>query len=153
MNIAPPCGISCCKGAFVLDKTYPVYLDKEQVGNINLRKIGLYYNVDCKCSLPGNRIFRLFAQCGDWKCKIGIPAPEGTCYALRTNVRFGEVPVDDLRFFVATDEVHSDQQRILICEDKPCFHMDQLEDMVYDNYNGKAYLMFTIDGNHSLLDT
>ena len=77
MNVMPPCSISCCKGAIVLNNVYPVYLGDEQVGNIILQKKGLYHKLDCRCFLPGNSIFRLFAVCGDWRCKIGIPAPEG----------------------------------------------------------------------------
>lgn len=153
MNVTPPCGISCCKGAIVLNKVYPVFWGEKRVGNISLRKNGLYYKLDCQCSLPGNSIFRLFAECGDWKCKIGIPAPEGACYALRANVRFGEIPVDDLRFFIAADENQSLQQRIPIYEDKPFLHMGDLEKMIFKNIDGQIYLMLNADQNYSLLDT
>lgn len=153
MNVMPPCSISCCKGAIVLNNVYPVYLGDEQVGNIILQKNGLYHKLDCRCFLPGNSIFRLFAVCGDWRSKIGIPAPEGDCYALCTSVRLGDIKADDLRFFVAADEEQFLQQRIPICDDRPCLHMDQLEQMVFDHYDGKPCLRFAHDQNHSLLDT
>lgn len=153
MNVTPPCGICCCKGASVLDRVYPVCWGEKRVGDICLRKNGLYYKLGCQCSLPGNRIFRLFAEYGDWQCKIGIPAPEGGYYTLRANVRFGETPVDNLRFFVVADEDQLRQQPIPIYENEPFLHMGDLDKMVLRKIDGQTYLMLIADQNYSLLDT
>lgn len=152
MNVTPPRGIGCCEGAIVIMEIYPVYMGEESIGKVQLQKNGLYYRIECECALPGSRIFRLYAECGDWKYRIGIPVPEGDSYKLRVNIRFEKLQTDDLRFFVATDEDQATQQRIPIFEEKPCQQMAILEVMVFDRYNGRPYLRLKSDQNYSLLD-
>lgn len=73
----------CYKGVMCL---YDVILNGNRVGYITIESIGLYYKFFCECTLPDNKIYRLFSGDKDTFVKLGICVPEGGKFVLNTRL-------------------------------------------------------------------
>lgn len=73
-----------------------ILLGGKPIGTAGVRREGLYYCFDCRCSLSGEIVYRLVARCGERTAHLGIPVPEGGRFVLRTRIpvkRLGEGPM------------------------------------------------------------
>lgn len=61
---------------------YDVLYNNKVVGNVVTKNEGLYVDFACKCDLPLNAIYRLYAIYGDVKMKLGVCMPEGAIHVL-----------------------------------------------------------------------
>ena len=64
-------------------ETFIVTQGADPVGNVQRRREGLYYAMDCRCSLDGEIMYDLVMQCGDVRLNLGILVPEGDAFTLR----------------------------------------------------------------------
>lgn len=143
MNEMPPCSIGCCKGAIVMKRTYPIYFEDKEIGTVNLQQSGLYYMVVCQCKLTGNKIFKLYAQCGDRVIKVGTPAPDGDGFSLHANLYLGNISIEQVRFFVLPADKIASRQCLTVTEYAPFPYIDSLECAVFSQDNGKPGIWFS----------
>ncbi len=65
---------------------YDVRLGKQSVGQVVVKKVGLYYEFDCRCTLSGEILFRLAVTCGGKTEVLGILVPQNGAFVLKTRV-------------------------------------------------------------------
>lgn len=76
-----------------MEGNYPVCFAGKQVGKVQVRRQGLYYQIDCRCHLSGDVICRLQVRCGEKKENLGVVVPQDQGFGLRTRLpvkRIGE---------------------------------------------------------------
>ena len=136
----PPCGIDCCKGAIALLEKYPVWIGDRQIGNAQISKIGLFYEIIAECMLPDTRIYRLQAQCASGTKPLGILAPCNGAFSVRAKISADKMQLKNIRFFA--NPVHGDAhlQLMRVCPDLPFEKIDQLEEMNCVVCDGKVFL-------------
>ncbi len=69
-----------------MDGYYDVCLGTQPVGQVVVKKAGLYYEFDCQCQLSGEIIFRLTVTCGGKTEALGIPVPQNGAFVLKTRI-------------------------------------------------------------------
>ena len=72
---------------------YDIYMGNAVVGIATVERQGLYYCFDCRCRLAEDSLCRVVAECGGRRENLGILAPRGSTFCLRTKLaikRFGE---------------------------------------------------------------
>lgn len=65
-----------------MEGAYPVMLGKEEIGQAQVIRQGLYYQIRCRCKLTGEVMHRLVLIAEDQEENLGIPAPEGAWFCL-----------------------------------------------------------------------
>lgn len=148
--IRPLTAYVCCKGAIALIDNSPVWMGDRQIGNIQICKVGLFYQISCKCSLPDDRIYKLYAQSAAGMQYLGIPVPEKGAYTVRTKISAGKLELRDIRFFVLPKDENAAQRLLRVRPDEPFEHLDCLESAVCVLQDGNVYL--TVNGSHSAYD-
>ena len=114
---------------------YDVILNGNRVGNIAIESIGLYYKFFCECTLPDNKIYRLFSVDKDTFVKLGICVPEGGKFVLNTRISqkvFSEKPT----IFLLMSNV---DKVIYIKNGKPFDYLDKLDIARLKKSNGQQY--------------
>lgn len=56
--------------------TIPVYFDGQQICQLQVERLGLYYHFTCRCSLQSPRILRIYAVSGVQTVPLGILMPK-----------------------------------------------------------------------------
>ena len=65
---------------------YPIFYSGEQVGTVNMRKIGLYMEFDCECVFPSENYLRVSAHFADRTIDLGLLIRENDVYYLRRKI-------------------------------------------------------------------
>lgn len=119
---------------------YPVWIGDSQIGNAQISKIGLFYEIIAECMLPDTRIYRLQARCASGTKPLGILAPCNGAFSVRAKISADKMPLENIRFF--TNPVHGDAhlQLMRVCPDLPFEKIDQLEEMNCVVCDGKVFL-------------
>ena len=58
-----------------------------EVGTVSVQISGLYADIVCRCTLPDNKIYRLYTVCNGEKINIGVLVPEGSEFVLRKKLK------------------------------------------------------------------
>lgn len=69
-----------------MEGTYDVMLGPEKRGIVTVTGEGLYWKIFCRCSLYADVMQDLVARAGEKRIKLGLLAPEGDSYCLRTRI-------------------------------------------------------------------
>ena len=67
-----------------MEGTYDVMLGSQKMGSVTVRKQGLYWQFDCRCSLSGEVMYDLVVQTADAQVSLGLLTPCGDRFGLLT---------------------------------------------------------------------
>ncbi len=70
------------------------------VGTVMIQKNGLYYSFICRCSLPLNKMYTLWAEWEEHREKLGLLIPEQEKFTLRTQMAIKCFPEETVRFCI-----------------------------------------------------
>ena len=65
-----------------MEDSFDVFLDGRTAGKVDVRREGLYIRVNCRCTAPEGKIWRLFAG----QKRLGVLVPQGDGLVLETRV-------------------------------------------------------------------
>jgi len=120
-----------------LDGNYRVYFGNQQVGNVSVQRLGLYYRFSCRCQLTGNVICRLQIICGNVQENIGIPVPVNGEFGLDTKLpvkRFGEGKPE---FTLVPKYEFNDTMFVPVYPEEPFAYIARLKDAYLVRKNGQ----------------
>ena len=69
-----------------MEGSYGVYLGDTQVGKLQIIQEGLYYRLICRCQVPENMVYRLFAVTESGRENLGVVVPEGDGCVLQRKI-------------------------------------------------------------------
>lgn len=96
-----PFAAYCCKGVLCLESQYDIYHKGTVIGKAVLHKEGLYYEICCRCAIPGDTMYRVKIICGETEKDLGICVPKGRELILNKRLPAkdfsGDVPIFHLR--------------------------------------------------------
>lgn len=76
-----------------MEKTYPIVLGGQTIGQASVRREGLYLIFNCACRFSGEMLYKIIVSWGGHTEELGIPIPSGGRFRLQTKrpaKRFGE---------------------------------------------------------------
>ena len=120
-----------------MDGIYEVYLGKEAAGKVEVRQQGLYCRILCRCRIPGEQVYRLFAVSGDHRENLGVVVPEEDGFVLDKKIPAKRLGNGPLRFILSTGAGSLKGKFIPICPEEPFAYIDRLKNAFLESENGK----------------
>ena len=126
------------QGVFRLEDCYEVYYGKRPAGKVRIIRDGLYCRVICRCQLPEDQVFRLYAVWEDHRENLGIPVPEGDGFVLDKRIPAKRISRGDVQFMLAS-AVEADRrgQFVPIRPEEPFLYIERLNTAFLDSEHGK----------------
>ena len=116
---------------------YEVYMGSDAVGKVNIIKQGLYYRVLCRCIVPSDTVYRLYAITETGREKLGVLIPDGDGVLLDR-----KIPVKRLQEFsrfILSSRSDEDKGRFVpIYPEEPFSYIGQLENAFLEIQNGQV---------------
>ena len=119
-----------------MEGTFSVYLEGQTVGEVTVRREGLYYCFQARCRLKGEDVCRLTAN-GE---KLGILVPVGEGFGLETK-RPAKQFSGDWYFQVIPNRPVLEGRFIPIKPEEPFGYLNRLKDGYYCSRNGQPGIM------------
>lgn len=124
---------------------HPIMLGGQPIGWVQLRKEGLYYHFDCRCSLTGEVVYRIQAQCGDKTESLGIPVPCNGAFELRTNLPVKRLGEGEITFRAVPKHVQTDGIFVPLSPEEPFRYLRRLQDAFLQVRDGKVGVVIPRD--------
>lgn len=121
-----------------MEGCYEVYLGNAAVGKVQLLRQGLYFRVICRCTIPSDRVFRLFAQMGDRQENLGVVVPEGDGFLLDRKIPAKRFTGETLRFLLSSGGGERTGRFVPICPEEPFQYIDRLKTAFLESEHGKV---------------
>lgn len=125
------------QGVFYLDGFYDVLLGGQPAGKVQIESYGLYYRITCRCQIPENMIYRLYAVTEGKRENLGVVAPEGDGYCL-----IRKIPAKRLEKctgFILSARSEADTGKFVpIYPEEPFSYIMHLETAFLDIRNGQV---------------
>ena len=83
-----------------MEGCYEVYLGNQSAGKVQLIRQGLYYRVICRCRVPGDQVFRLYAVQGNRRENLGVVIPDGDGFSLDKKIPAKNLAGEKIRFIL-----------------------------------------------------
>ena len=68
-----------------MEKTCPILLGGQTVGQASVIQEGLYLHISCACRFSGEMLYKITLTSGDYTEELGIPVPSEGRFRLRTS--------------------------------------------------------------------
>lgn len=102
---------------------FKIYMGDIDVGCAEVKRVGLYYHITCKCKPPSNQIHRIIIRNERFIKDLGICFPEGNEFRL-----FARIPVKCFQGDTFTFElVNSAKCEVVVSDNMPFAYLDKLE--------------------------
>ena len=136
-------------GGIFMNMTYDVMFCGKTVGNVHLVKQGLYYHLQCSCSMISREIYRLQVQCGQERIRCGILIPENNRFVLETKIPAKKLYGDDLEFWLenisscgnVTSHLKGEFKYIPIYPDEPFTYLTKLKHAYFEKRNAQGGIL------------
>ena len=120
-------------------KQFPVVLGQESVGMVEVRKNGLYYDIQAQCKLSGEVPCRLIASAGGQTLNLGILVPQDECFRIHTRVARKRLSNGDLSFHIGTRNEPTDRIMYPLSPEEPFRYLERLTEGFLHIVGDKMY--------------
>lgn len=121
---------------------YPVMLEDEKIGVVQVKKKGLYLEIICECSGLRKDFYRLEMKLSDRSISLGLLICEGSLFVTRKRIPRKLIGEEIPRFSVYPIRNSKDLVAIPLTKGKPITNLKQLRETKLLFKNGKLYLSF-----------
>ena len=120
--------------------TYEVRLGNRQVGEVTVQRIGLYYEMCCRCRLSEGILYRLQVLSGDKYENLGILVPEGDCFTLKTRIPVKRFEAGKTEFLLIPKYDRGRGKTVPIYPDEPFAYISRLKGSYLTWKNGQMMI-------------
>lgn len=120
-----------------MESCYEVYFGSEPAGKVQLLRQGLYYRIICRCQIPGDQVYRLYAVQGDRRENLGVLVPEGDAFLLDKKIPAKRIGDKTTRFMVSSGNTCPKVKFIPISPEEPFLYIDRLKNAFLQSEHGK----------------
>lgn len=92
-----------------MEGTYGVCLDGQKVGSATVRRLGLYYEVTCRCNLKGGQMLHLVIRGTNFSEDLGLLVPQGGMLELKKRVPAKRMVENAPEFFLRRRNTQPDE--------------------------------------------
>ena len=123
-----------------MEKTYPVMLGGQVVGEAKVHREGLYLVFSCACSFSGEMFYKLTVRDDNHSEELGIPVPERGRFRLYTK-RPAKHFAGELSFFAQPKHSPLGGKFIPLSPEEPFAYMHRLMDAYLAVHAGQVGLV------------
>ena len=118
-----------------MENRYDVLLNGTAVGEVTVRKEGLYYHFSCRCKLEGD-MCRLYVSICDKEEKLGVLIPMDGGFGLDTKIPCKRLGEGNAEFRIVPDKPVLKGQFIPIYPEEPFAYIERLKNAYLARQNG-----------------
>lgn len=133
-----------------MDTCFDIFLSQNKVGTVTLRKQGLYYQLECYCSIPMKERFSLVLICGSNEINLGVCVPYEKGFGLKTRIKCAAIEHREPRFALLPKNLTQKKPFYPVFKNKPFALLDNLENGYFQIQEGQAGIVFR---NQSPIDS
>ena len=105
---------------------YEVRLNNAAAGKVQVTREGLYYRIQCRCTVPDDEVYRLLSVSEHGRENIGVVVPENEGYVLNKRIPAKKLPEDSS--FILSAKIEADSGKFIpISPEEPFSYIDQLQ--------------------------
>ena len=119
--------------------SHEVYLEDRIAGKLQIEKEGLYYRLLCRCVVPDDMVYRLFAVTDKGKENLGVVVPEDGGYVLRRKIPAKRLQPGS-RFLLSVRVEAAGEKFVPVYPEEPFTYITQLETAFLEIRNGQTGL-------------
>ena len=120
-----------------MEGTYEVSLGAKPIGQVTVRRQGLYYHFSCRCVLIGDVVCKLIVTCADKQENLGVMVPMDGKFGIEKRIpvkRLGEgIP----QFRVMPKHEKMEGKFVPIYPEEPFAYMTRLKDAFLETQAGQ----------------
>lgn len=109
-----------------------VSLDGRVVGTVKIQKIGLYYQICCRCKLPAGKLYRLKAICERNTVDLGICVPLEDDFAVDKRIPVKYLNIGNITFHLIANGEESNDIFIPLETEKPFSNLQNIMDAKFE---------------------
>lgn len=111
-----------------MEGTYGVKLGRQQVGKVQVIRMGLYYWFVCRCQLTGGVVCRLGVSCGEKQENLGVLVPMEEGFGLDTRLPVKRLGEGEMAFTLLPKHESNVGQFVPIYPEEPFGYIERLKD-------------------------
>ena len=115
-----------------------IMLGGQSVGTVAVTKEGLYYHFDCRCDFTGTVMYRIAVKCGETELNLGIPAPEGGKFVLRTKIPAKKIGDGPFSFRAVPKHADLTGKFVPLSPEEPFAYLQRLQESFLQVREGKV---------------
>ena len=120
-----------------MEGQFEAFLAGRPVGKVQVIRQGLYCRVICRCMLPKEGVYSLYALQDNRRENLGVVIPEGDGFWLDKNVAAKRLGEGKLQFVLSSGVQHLSGQFVQISPEEPFLYIDRLKNAFLESENGK----------------
>ena len=145
----PPLPHKLWQGGIKLQSEYLVASGNENIGNVQVQRQGLYYQIRCRCCLTGCIRYKLLASCGENSADLGICVPKDGVFGVDTKIPIKRLGEGTLSFRLVPRHSKVEGSFVPISPDEPFSYIRQLQNAHLEKQDGCIGVVIPQDQNSS----
>lgn len=125
-----------------MEGTYPLIMQNERVGQVQIRREGLYLCFSCRCHLEKEEICRVQISLSGEKRNLGVLVPEGEGFSLKTRIPAKQLGQGEPEFLVLSNRTASEGTFVPIKPEEPFAYLERLKEAYLIRKNGQVGAWF-----------
>ena len=115
-----------------------IKLGGQAIGRAVVRREGLYWRFECRCSLSGEVVYRLRVRCGDKTENLGIPVPQNGAFELNTRIPVKKLGSGRMEMEAVPKRDKMEGQFVPLRAEEPFRYLRRLEDAFLQVRDGQV---------------
>ncbi len=124
-----------------MEGAYEVTLGTKPMGTVKVNKLGLYWQVDCCCSLAGEVMYDLIVSTEAGRVKLGLLMPQGDTFCLKTKLSVKQLGQGRPTFSLQPRHAQMQGHFVAVKPEEPFAYLRQLENAYLARHNGEIGLV------------
>lgn len=107
---------------------YSIRLENRDVGQAQVIRQGLFYHIQCHCTLDTNQMYRIVVNCRGKQVDLGVCVPMGSAFGLSTRIPVKQLGEGELHFSVVPKDLTKSEVFYPISTKEPFANISSLKD-------------------------
>ena len=121
-----------------MEEQYEAFLGNRPVGKVQLTRQGLYFRVVCRCMLPSDGVYRLYAMGDGRRENLGVVVPDGEGFLLDKRIPAKRIGSGHPQFILSSGTPSPSGTFFPISPEEPFLYIDRLKHAFLESENGKV---------------
>ena len=119
---------------------YPILAGNEAIGTATVTREGLYYRLECHCTLSGEVLYKVLITGDGLHEDLGICVPQGNGFGMRTKVPVKRLAGKCIRFLAVPRHGNFTHDVFVVTEGSPFDYISKLENAFLVKRDGQYYI-------------
>ena len=130
-----------------MQEEYSVLSGDETIGKVFVQRQGLYYRIQCRCSITGTVKYKLVAKCGGNVVDLGLCIPYRDGFGMDTSVPIKRLGEGELIFHLKPKHNETKGEFIPVSPEEPFGYIQKLQQAHLAQQDGLVGIAVNEDQN------